>query len=255
MQRDEAVRSAHQAQAVAALSVGAAGQRRRLLPGRGHLQPGTSSTSSPSSLLRAGRPERHRLRAAGAAARDRAEFERSPRLPDRRTRRAQTAAPGADPPPSTSRSPTSRQQARRRCGRSATTSAPTRKRAPILRRARDRGKAAATPSVPLLPLRRRGINVYQPVYRDGAPTATVAQRRAALLGFAVRRLPRPRPRRGGDLGGARRRRRAAADRRRAVIGAQGSARRRRHGADPRRRPHLAARRPRSQPARASACRC
>ncbi len=29
-----------------------------------------------------------------------------------------------------------------------------------------------------------GINVYRPVYRDGAPTATVAQRRRALLGFA-----------------------------------------------------------------------
>ena len=30
-----------------------------------------------------------------------------------------------------------------------------------------------------------GINVYRPVYRDGAPTATVAERRAALLGFAA----------------------------------------------------------------------
>jgi len=30
-----------------------------------------------------------------------------------------------------------------------------------------------------------GINVYRPIYRDGAPIATVAERRAALLGFAA----------------------------------------------------------------------
>ena len=58
------------------------------------------------------------------------------------------------------------------------------KRAPFLRRARDRGAAVATPPVPLI-LGGTGINVYRPVYRDGAPTATVAQRRAALTGFAT----------------------------------------------------------------------
>jgi diguanylate cyclase len=58
------------------------------------------------------------------------------------------------------------------------------RRAPFLRRARDRGEAVATPPVPLL-LGGTGINVYWPVYRDGAPTATVAQRRAALTGFAA----------------------------------------------------------------------
>lgn len=58
------------------------------------------------------------------------------------------------------------------------------KRAPFLQRARDRGEAVATPPVPLL-LGGAGINVYRPAYRDGAPTATVAQRRAALTGFAV----------------------------------------------------------------------
>jgi diguanylate cyclase len=58
------------------------------------------------------------------------------------------------------------------------------KRAPFLRRARDRGEAVATPPVSLL-LGGTGINVYRPAYRDGAPTATVAQRRAALIGFAV----------------------------------------------------------------------
>ena len=56
-------------------------------------------------------------------------------------------------------------------------------RAPFLRRARDRGKPVATPPVKLL-IGGIGINIYRPVYRDGAPTATVAQRRAALIGFA-----------------------------------------------------------------------
>ncbi|HEV7615081.1 MAG TPA: diguanylate cyclase [Solirubrobacterales bacterium] len=56
-------------------------------------------------------------------------------------------------------------------------------RAPFLRRARDRGKPVATPPVKLL-IGGVGINVYWPVYRDGAPTGTVAERRSALLGFA-----------------------------------------------------------------------
>jgi diguanylate cyclase (GGDEF)-like protein len=56
-------------------------------------------------------------------------------------------------------------------------------RAPFLRRARDRGSAIATPPVKLL-IGGIGINVYRPVYRDGAPIATVKQRRAALTGFA-----------------------------------------------------------------------
>jgi diguanylate cyclase (GGDEF)-like protein len=58
------------------------------------------------------------------------------------------------------------------------------KRAPFLRRARDRGIAVATPPVKLL-IGGVGINVYWPVYRDGAPIATLAQRRAALIGFAA----------------------------------------------------------------------
>ena len=36
-----------------------------------------------------------------------------------------------------------------------------------------------------LPIGGVGINVFRPVYRDGAPTATAAQRRAALIGFAA----------------------------------------------------------------------
>jgi diguanylate cyclase (GGDEF)-like protein len=57
-------------------------------------------------------------------------------------------------------------------------------RSSYLRRARDSGRAAATPVMPLL-IGGIGLNVYRPVYRDGAPTATVAERRAALTGFAA----------------------------------------------------------------------
>jgi diguanylate cyclase (GGDEF)-like protein len=54
----------------------------------------------------------------------------------------------------------------------------------FLGRARDSGRPTATPVVPLL-LGGTGINVYRAVYRDGAPTRTVAQRRAALVGYAA----------------------------------------------------------------------
>jgi diguanylate cyclase (GGDEF)-like protein len=57
-------------------------------------------------------------------------------------------------------------------------------RARHLLRGRDTGRPAAT-RVIRLPLGGTGINVFRPVYRDGAPTATRAQRRAALIGFAT----------------------------------------------------------------------
>jgi diguanylate cyclase (GGDEF)-like protein len=57
-------------------------------------------------------------------------------------------------------------------------------RSSYLLRARDTGKPAAT-RVMHLPIGGTGINVFRPVFRDGAPTATIAQRRAALVGFAV----------------------------------------------------------------------
>ena len=57
-------------------------------------------------------------------------------------------------------------------------------RSPYIRKARDSGRPTAT-RVMHLPIGGTGINVFRPVYRDGAPTATVAQRRAALTGFAI----------------------------------------------------------------------
>ena len=57
-------------------------------------------------------------------------------------------------------------------------------RGPFLLRARDSGRPTATRVTPLL-VGGAGINVYRPVYRDGAPIRTVAERRAALIGFAA----------------------------------------------------------------------
>jgi diguanylate cyclase (GGDEF)-like protein len=57
-------------------------------------------------------------------------------------------------------------------------------RAPYLQRAADDGRATATGVLPLL-VGGTGINVYRAIYRDGAPTATVAERRRALIGFAA----------------------------------------------------------------------
>ena len=58
------------------------------------------------------------------------------------------------------------------------------RRASAILRARDSGDPAATYAM-RLPLGGVGINVFQPVYADGAPTATPAQRRDALIGFAT----------------------------------------------------------------------
>jgi diguanylate cyclase (GGDEF)-like protein len=57
-------------------------------------------------------------------------------------------------------------------------------RGPYIERALTTGRPAATP-VMRLPSGGVGINVFRPVYRDGAPTQTEAERRRDLLGFAV----------------------------------------------------------------------
>jgi diguanylate cyclase (GGDEF)-like protein len=53
-----------------------------------------------------------------------------------------------------------------------------------LRRARDNGTAISSSVISLL-IGGRGINVFRAVYRDRAPVKTVAQRRRALIGFAA----------------------------------------------------------------------
>jgi diguanylate cyclase (GGDEF)-like protein len=58
------------------------------------------------------------------------------------------------------------------------------KRGEYLLRAGDSGAPVATPAMHL-PIGGTGINVFHPIYHDGAQTATVGQRRAALFGFAA----------------------------------------------------------------------
>jgi diguanylate cyclase (GGDEF)-like protein len=57
-------------------------------------------------------------------------------------------------------------------------------RGPYLREARDSGRPVATPVLELA-IGGPGVNIFQAVYRDGAPRETVAQRRAALTGFVT----------------------------------------------------------------------
>ncbi len=57
-------------------------------------------------------------------------------------------------------------------------------RGTYLRTALASGRAAATP-VMRLPSGGTGINVFRPVFRDRTPIQTTAQRRAALTGFAI----------------------------------------------------------------------
>jgi diguanylate cyclase (GGDEF)-like protein len=57
-------------------------------------------------------------------------------------------------------------------------------RGPYLWRARDTGTAVSSSVIPLL-IGGRGINVFRAVYRDRAPVETTAERRRALIGFAA----------------------------------------------------------------------
>jgi len=68
-------------------------------------------------------------------------------------------------------------------------------RKPFLQRAAAAGKPISSSVIPLL-VGGAGINVFRAVYRDGAPVATPAQRRRALAGFAAGSF------RIGDLAGA-----------------------------------------------------
>jgi diguanylate cyclase (GGDEF)-like protein len=57
-------------------------------------------------------------------------------------------------------------------------------RGPFLRRAGVTGRPTATPVTTLI-FGGPGINVYRPVFRDGAPLSTPTERRRALIGYAA----------------------------------------------------------------------
>jgi len=178
-QRDEAMRSAHQAQAVAGLSVGELANAAAFFQAEGHfnehkftvvarplLQRGAlSGTAFIQRVLRSQRAEFERVNGAPI-------FEPTANGPHRA---------GARPVYYPVLYALSKFGA---VGPVGYDLAGDPRRAPFLRRARDTGRSVATPPVRLL-VGGVGVNVYRPVYRDGAPTATVAQRRAALIGFSA----------------------------------------------------------------------
>jgi diguanylate cyclase (GGDEF)-like protein len=178
-QRDEAVRAAHQAESVASLSIGQLASAAAFFQAEGDFTEHEFDVVA-RPLLETGVLSGTAF-IQGVPNSERAEFER------------EHSAPIFEP------SPTGPRHARARTVYFPIVYAVSKlgstaplgydlgvdpKRAPFLRRARDLGKPVATPPVKLL-VGGVGINVYRPVYRDGAPTATVAQRRAALIGFAA----------------------------------------------------------------------
>jgi CHASE1-domain containing sensor protein len=180
MQRDEATRAAHQAEAVATLSVGELAGAAAFFRAEGEFSKHEFNVVA-RSLLRQGV-----LTSTGFVQRvpdaERSRFERrrgieiTERGADEHLRRARTH------PVYFPLTYVVAERASQRAVGYDLGSDP--ERAPFLRHARDSGRPAATGVVQLV-LGGNGLIVYRPVYRDGAPTATVAQRRAALLGFAA----------------------------------------------------------------------
>jgi diguanylate cyclase (GGDEF)-like protein len=185
MQHEEATRSARQAEAVAALSVG------QLATAAAFFQTERDVDRHEFDVI-ARQLLRGALSGTGFTPRvtlsERAEYERAQGFPivEPAGERTRQAAARPDYFPVT-------------FGTSETGDRPVfgydlgadRDRGPILRHARDSGEAAVTPIVSLLVSPGRGLIVYQPVYRDGANPTTPAERRAALIGFVSGRFKAP----------------------------------------------------------------
>jgi diguanylate cyclase (GGDEF)-like protein len=179
MQREEAARAAHQAEAVAALSIGQLSSAGAFFQAeRKFNQHEFDVIAKP--LLESGALSGAAFIPVVTGSRRRA-FERSHRAP--------IMKPGPEGPSFAPRRPYYYPiaYAVSRFGRAAPVGYDVNEdpeRARFLRQARDRGTAVATGPVKLL-IGGLGINVYRPVYRDGAPVTTRAQRRRALVGFAA----------------------------------------------------------------------
>ena len=193
MQTDEALRSARQAEAVAQLSVGELATAAAFFEADG-ASTATSSRSSPAPCS-TGEPDDDRHRQEGPGAPEAAAFEA--RNGFEIVERGPGGLPGRSPGPArfTTRSPTS-SPSNRRSGPGLRP-----RHGPLQRGPRTIDRAATPASRPppgscrCCSAGTPKLIVYQPVYRDGAPTATVAQRRAALLGFAAGALQGRRSRR------------------------------------------------------------
>jgi diguanylate cyclase (GGDEF)-like protein len=180
VQRDEALRSARQAQAVAQLSVGELDTAAAFFQAEGNLDRHQFEIVGNSLLRRGALTATAYLRQVRGS--ERAEFERERGFPiiDR--------GPGGRPQRAGPRPlyypvvyAVAEQQPKAPLGFDVGNDPD---RGPYLQQARDSGRPAATGVMPLI-IGGLGINVYRPIYRDGAPIATVAERRAALMGFAA----------------------------------------------------------------------
>jgi diguanylate cyclase (GGDEF)-like protein len=181
-QRAEAGRAAHQVEALAALSVGQLASAAAFYQAEGHFNRHEFNVIA-GSLLKTGA-----LTATGfvksVPAAERARFERShgyPILERGRLGELRLAQQRPNYFPLTFAAAVSGLAVKLPFGYDVGSDV---FRGPYLLRAGNSGKPAATP-VMRLPVGGTGINVFRPVYRDGAPVRTLAQRRAALIGFAV----------------------------------------------------------------------
>jgi diguanylate cyclase (GGDEF)-like protein len=180
MQRDEAVRAAHQAEAVAALSVGQLASAAAFVQAEGNLSSHEFDVIGHSLLGQGALAATAFISRVPDSERARFEREHGIQITERRPlgglRRA-TERPVYFPVTYVA----SRRGPGRLLGYDLGSDP---ERGPFLLRARDSGQPVATPVIPLV-LGGSGINVYHPVYRDGAPIATPTERRQALLGFAA----------------------------------------------------------------------
>ncbi|HEY8502511.1 MAG TPA: diguanylate cyclase [Solirubrobacterales bacterium] len=181
MQRDEAIRAAHQAESVAALSIG------ELSGAAAFVQAEQNPTKHEFSVIGRSLLREGVLNAAAylprVSASERADYEREQGHPIIEKRAAGVGLqPAAERPvyfPLTY--VTTYEGPLRALGYDLSVDS---ERGSFLRHARDSGEPVATPLVPLL-LGGTGANVFHAVYRDGAPVATRAERRRALIGYTA----------------------------------------------------------------------
>jgi diguanylate cyclase (GGDEF)-like protein len=180
-QHEEAARAARQAQSVGALSVGELAAAASFIKADGHLTKHEFAVVG-QSLVKA-----EVLHAAAfidvVHADERARYEREQGFPIvERNSSGQVvkAKPAAVYYPLTYRASKHESFAAQALGFNL---AAEPERAPYLIRAANDGMATATPVISLL-IGGQGINVFRAVYRDGAPIATPAERRRALIGWA-----------------------------------------------------------------------
>ncbi|MGH2974626.1 MAG: diguanylate cyclase [Solirubrobacterales bacterium] len=181
-QRGEAIRAAHQAEALAGLSVGQLASAAAFYQAEGHFSRHEFDVVADSLLHSGGLSATGFIAAVPLASRARFERERGYPILERGPLGAMNLA---------GRRPFYFPLVYATVARPVTVHLPygydigsDLLRGPYIERARTTGRPAATP-VMRLPSGGVGINVFRPVYRDGAPTRTEAERRKDLLGFAV----------------------------------------------------------------------